>query len=321
MRLSPSNDLSIAVIIPCYNEEITIAKVVADTRKFLPHSQIYVFDNNSKDQTVARAQAAGAHVVRSPLQGKGNVVRHAFRVVDADLYLLVDGDDTYPMDEAEKLIELVAEKGFSMAIGTRFENPKDGSFRRFHLFGNHLFSAFVSFLFHQRVTDMLSGFRVLSRDLVDQLRLHSTGFEIETDLTLQTISKGFPIFETPISYGSRPEGSHSKLSTYRDGFFILKFIFKLMKDYRPMPFFGAAAFLCFSLGIASGWQPIMDYINFQYVYTIPRAILAAAFMNLSFIFVGVGLILDSQIRSFNDQLSLFHQRLSRPRDLPTKKAS
>jgi glycosyltransferase involved in cell wall biosynthesis len=295
--------------------------VIREAKKYVPHAEIFVFDNNSTDQTARVAREAGAHVISSPLQGKGNVVRHAFRVIDADIFLLIDGDDTYPLEEAHKLLTAVIEKNHAMAIGTRITSHQEGSFRRYHVFGNRLFSTFVSLLFHQKVTDMLSGFRAMSREMVDQLRIHSRGFEIETDLTLQAISKGFSIVEIPIAYRARPAGSHSKLNTYRDGYFIMKFIFKLMKDYRPLPFFGFASLMCFILGGIAGYQPIMDYIQFSFVYTVPRAILAASLMTLSFMFFGVGLILDSQIRSFNDQLSVMQRMLRKQENSSFKKTA
>lgn len=313
-------ELDIAVIIPCYNEELTIAKVVEDARKALPSAAIFVFDNNSRDRTALEAKHAGAEVIPSPRRGKGNVLRHAFKVIDAEFYLIVDGDGTYPMEESPKLLRFVAYKGYAMCIGTRLKNSRKDSFRKFHRLGNFFFSFVVSVLFQQRITDMLSGYRVLSRELVDQLRLKSTGFEIETDITLQAISKGFAVAETPVKYGVRPKGSHSKLKTYRDGFFILTFIIKIMRDYRPLPFFSFAAFVCVCGSLWSGWQPILDYINYNYVYTVPRAILAAALMILSLICFGVGLILDAQIKSFNDQIGVVYQMLSR-RSSKYKKAS
>lgn len=311
----------IAVIIPCFNEELTVGKVVRDARQFLPQAEVYVFDNNSTDRSAAVARESGAHVLLSPLQGKGNVVRHALDVVDARAYLLIDADDTYPLEEAAKLLDSVCNKHHAMAIGTRIGRHQAGAFPKFHVFGNKLFSFFVSLLFHQRVTDMLSGYRVLSRELVDQLRLHSKGFEVETDLTLQAISKGFSIIEEPITYRARPKGSHSKLNTYRDGFFILRFIFKLMKDYRPLPFFCAASLLCFILSAISGWQPIADYFHYSYVYTVPRAVLAASLMILSFMFLGIGLILDAQIRAFNDQLMMMHRLIKNQERSRPKKAA
>ena len=308
----------IAVIVPCYNEEIAVAKVVGDAHRFLPEAEVYVFDNNSTDQTATRARPAGSIVIHSPLRGKGNVVRHAFRDIDADIYILIDGDDTYPLEEASMLVDLVVSKNYAMVIGTRMDKHQKGSFPAGHVFGNRTFSLLVSWLFRQPITDMLSGYRVLSRDLVDQLRLSSTGFEIETDLTLQTISKGFSICETPISYRVRAAGSQSKLNKYRDGFYILKLILKLVKDYRPLPFFSAASFVCFILGAMSGYQPIADYIHSAYVYTVPRAILAASLMLMSFMFLGIGLVLDAQIRSFNDQLAIMHRLLKQKDRSPSR---
>lgn len=301
------------MIVPCFNEEIAVAKVVSDARRYLPNADIYVFDNNSTDQTAARAKSAGAIVVPSPQKGKGNVVRHAFRDVEADVYVLIDGDDTYPLEEVQQLIGLVTDGNYAMAVGTRMDKHQAGSFRVGHIFGNRLFSILVSHLFGQSISDMLSGYRVLSCDLVDQLRLSSTGFEIETDLTLQTISKGFSVCEKPISYRVRAAGSVSKLNKFRDGFYILKLIFKLVKDYRPLPFFGGAAIFCFFMSVVSGWQPIADYVHFAYVYTVPRAILAASLMVLSFMFLGIGLILDAQIRAFNDQMAILHRLIRHPR--------
>ena len=199
-------DSNVAVIIPCFNEEVAIAKVVRDARKFLPSAEVYIFDNNSTDQSARRAREAGAHVFNSPIQGKGHVIRHAFREIDADVFVVIDGDDTYPLEEAAALVQPVTEGRCAMAVGTRIGRHQQGAFRKFHVIGNRIFSFLVSLLFHQRITDMLTGYRALSRDLVDQLRLQSTGFEIETDLTLQTISKGFTLLEIPISYRARPGG-------------------------------------------------------------------------------------------------------------------
>lgn len=225
MKLSP-NKGRIAVIIPCYNEEITIEKVVREARRYLPDAEVFVFDNNSTDATADRARKAGAIVIPSPRQGKGFVIRHAFDVIDADYYLLVDGDDTYPLEEADKLLRAVTEQNFAMAVGSRFERRLAGSFRRFHVFGNRFFSALVSLLVRRKITDMLSGYRLLNRELVNQIRLQSKGFEVETDLTLQAIAKGHTITEIPVQYQARPKGSHSKLKTYRDGVLILKSILK-----------------------------------------------------------------------------------------------
>jgi glycosyltransferase involved in cell wall biosynthesis len=305
--------MRLAIIIPCYNEELTIAKVVKDAKQFLPNADIYVFDNNSIDSTAEIAKKAGAIVVPSPRQGKGSVVRHAFNIVRADVYLMLDGDDTYPLEEASKLIDAVVKDGYDMAVGARLKEFAPGAFRRFHVIGNHLFSLMVGLLFGQKVADLLSGFRAFSKNFVDHVPLNSKGFEIETDLTLQAFTKGFEVTEIPVSYRSRPEGSHSKLSTYRDGFLILNFLMRLVKDYRPLPFFSMVSGICFMFALFMGWAPITDYLNYSYVYTVPRAVLAASLMILSCIFLGVGLILDSQIRYFHEQFLLL-QKMNRRND-------
>ncbi|MBY0314518.1 MAG: glycosyltransferase family 2 protein [Bdellovibrionales bacterium] len=311
--------MQVAVIIPCYNEEITIAKVVQDARAALPQSQIFVFDNNSTDRTKERAHKAGATVVFSPLRGKGNVIRHAFRVVDADVYVMIDGDDTYPVDQAPMMIETLRAGGYDMAVGTRLKTFAPGAFRRFHLFGNHLLSQIVSSFFHQKITDMLSGFRVFSKDFVAQVPLHSQAFEIETELTLQALSKNYSVVEIPITYRERPDGSESKLQTFGDGFLILSFIFRLMKDYRPLHFFFFISLFCVGLSLVAGWAPIMDYVHTGFVSTVPRAILAASLMILSAVFVGVGLILDSQRRYHNDQFLMMQKILQHKEKMPNAK--
>ncbi len=314
----------VAVIIPCFNEELTIAKVVHDARRALPEARIYVFDNNSTDRTADEARTAGAEVIHSPRQGKGHVVRHAFRVVDADVIVMVDGDDTYPMDEAPKLVSLVLAENYDMVVGTRLSHFSAEAFRKFHLFGNRFLSRTVSSFFGQEVSDMLSGFRAFSRAFVEQVPLHSGGFEIETDLTLQAISKNYSICETPIAYRHRPEGSFSKLKTFDDGFLILKFIFRLVRDYKPLQFFSVLATLCVCLGLIAGWAPVRDFVLHAYVYTVPRAILAAALMLLGTVLFGVGLILDSQNRHFAEQftgMQKLSERARRERERAEKSAN
>ncbi len=297
--------MRVAVIIPCYNEEITIGKVVADCRRHLPEAEVFVFDNNSHDDTAIRAHEAGAHVVNSRMQGKGHVVRHALRTLDADVYLIVDGDDTYSIGHAPQLIDAVANDGFEMAVGTRLQKFSDKSFRPLHLFGNKMFSFLVRVLFGQKITDIFSGYRAVSRHLVRRIPLRSGGFEIETEFTLQTFASGLPWVEIPTPYGERPAGSHSKLRTWGDGFLILKFIAHLVRHYKPMMFFSTFGCLFFACGLAAGWSPIADYIRSSYVYHVPLAILAASLMVMSAVFFGVGLILDAQIRYMHTQLDVF----------------
>ncbi|MBE7440266.1 MAG: glycosyltransferase [Spirochaetales bacterium] len=299
----------IAVLLPCYNEAVTIAGVVADFRKALPGARIYVFDNNSSDDTAERALKAGARVVPSRKQGKGHVVQHMFESVEADIYLMADGDATYPAASAMSLIELV-ESGADMAVGTRMSRFQSDSFRRFHVFGNHLVSGLISFMFGSPIKDVLSGYRAFSRDFVKSIPLLSAGFEIETELTLQALTKGFVVREIPIEYGERPAGSFSKLSTFSDGFLVLKSIFMIFKDYKPLVFFGLAGALLALASLGAGFWPIMDYIQEKYVYHVPLAILAAGLAILSVLCFAVGLILDTINKYHNETFSLL-RKLSR----------
>lgn len=299
--------MRLAVVIPCHNEESTVAKVVADARKFLPNADVFVFDNLSTDRTAQVAREAGATVVASNRKGKGNVLRHAFAIIDADVIVTMDGDDTYPMDHAEKLVRLVANGSCDMAVGNRLDQFDEAAFRKFHRFGNHAFSGVISWFFGQKIGDMLSGFRAFSREFYKTVPLNSGGFEVETDLTLQAISKGFAISEIPVPYRNRPEGSSSKLKTFDDGFRILKFIARVSRDHRPLPFFTLSAGFCFATSLFAGYAPVRDFVEHAYVYTVPRAVLAASLMVLAVVLVGVGLILDSQIRSFNEQFQLLRR--------------
>lgn len=303
-------DVRIAIVIPCHNEELTVAKVVTDAYRVLPDADVFVFDNASTDKTAELARKARAKVIPSPRKGKGHVIRHAFSAIDADVLLVVDGDDTYPMDVAPRLVDLVMDGHCDMAVGDRLSGADEAAFRPLHHFGNHAFSGLISWFFGQKIGDMLSGFRAFSREFYKLVPLNSNGFEVETDLTLQAISKGFSIAEVPVSYKNRPEGSFSKLSTFGDGYMILKFIARVARNHRPLPFFSIASALCFCGGLLAGYAPVKDFIEHAYVYTVPRAILAASLMVLSVMLIGVGLILDAQIRSFNEQFSMLRRILS-----------
>jgi glycosyltransferase involved in cell wall biosynthesis len=298
--------MTVAVLIPCHNEELTVAQVVADCRKYCPKADVFVFDNCSTDRTAEFAFKAGAQVIAAPRRGKANAVKQAFASVEADIYVLVDGDGTYSLEHLQDLIAPVESHSCDMVVAARLANHSHKAFRRFHLFGNRFFSGLVSFLFGQKVSDILSGYRVFSKNFVQSLSLQSGGFELETELTLHAISRNFIVQEIPLPYRERPEGSFSKLKTFGDGFLILKLMARLIRDYKPLPFFSALAFACFFLGLISGWAPIHDYIEFAYVYTVPRAILAAGLMILSTVFFGVGLIMDSQVRLFHQQMQYLH---------------
>jgi len=312
-QLNKKSDLlsyKIAVIIPCHNEEITIFKVVSDFKKHIPFAEIYVFDNASSDKTSEKALAAGATVVSSPEKGKGNVVRHMFEAIEADYYIMVDGDDTYPASEAIRLLNLSVENNVDMLVGTRIKNFSRNSFRRFHEFGNKLVAGMISNLFGYKVTDVLSGYRVFSKNFVRSVPLKSKKFEIETELTLQTVSKGYSLLETPIAYGERPTGSFSKLNTYRDGILIIKAIVMILKDFRPLFFFSAISLMLVLASLFFGAFPIYEYLKYEYVYHVPLAILASGTGILAVLFFGIGLILDTVNRHYSENFLLMKRLLS-----------
>jgi glycosyltransferase involved in cell wall biosynthesis len=227
----------VAVLIPCFNEEKTVGKVVTDFNTALTGASIIVFDNESTDNTAAVAQMNGATVIHAPRRGKGNVVKQMFDQVDAEVYITVDGDDTYPASAAQELVAEFRKGGVDMIVGVRESSAQEHSYRRFHRFGNRLVASLISRLFSIKLTDVMSGYRVLSKEFVKSVPLKSKGFEVETEMTLQAATKDFVIREVPIQYGSRPEGSYSKLNTFSDGFLVLKAIFIIFKDYKPLIFF------------------------------------------------------------------------------------
>jgi glycosyltransferase involved in cell wall biosynthesis len=299
----------IGVVIPCLNEELTVGQVVKDFSNALPEATIYVFDNASTDQTAEVALKAGAEVVHSPHRGKGNVIRHISNVVEADIYILVDGDDTYPASAAPALIEQFQQNHLDMLVATRLEKHRTGSFRMFHRFGNHVVSKVVSMLFSAEITDVLSGYRILSRDLMKLVRLQASGFEVETELTLQALAKRFKIDETPVEYGVRPEGSQSKLNTWGDGFMILKSLFLIFKDYKPLFFFSVISGVLALASLASGIGPVTEYYQTGIVYQIPRAVLAAGLGILATISLAVGFILGTISKYHAENIELWKQQI------------
>jgi glycosyltransferase involved in cell wall biosynthesis len=291
----------LAVLVPCFNEAQTIAKVVNDFRTYLPSSHIYVFDNNSTDNTAELARASGAVVINSSRQGKGYVVRHMFECIDADYYIMADGDDTYPAVKISEMLSNAIKSDIDMLVGVRLDNFANNAFRRFHRFGNNLVSTLISMLFNVQVTDVLSGYRIFSKNFVKTAPLVSSGFEIETELTLHAVTKRYKIKELPIPYGARPAGSFSKLNTYRDGVLILGTIFRLFKDYKPLFFFLSIASLLFTLSLIAGLMPILDYANDHYVRHIPLAILATGLALAGMIAVAIALVLDTMSKYHLEQ--------------------
>ena len=283
----------IAVLVPCYNEELTVEKVVSDFKKELPDADIYVYDNNSKDRTSELALKAGAIVRKETAQGKGNVVRSMFQDIDADIYVMVDGDDTYPADEVHGLIEAVRE-GADMVIGDRLSNGTYASEnkRGFHNLGNNLVRLLISKIFDNDINDIMTGYRAFSKKFVKTNAIMSPGFQIETELTITTLVYRYKVKEIPITYRDRPKGSESKLNTFSDGFKVLMTLFDLYKDYKPLFFFGMFALIFMILGVVVGIPVIVEFIKYSFVYKIPSAILATGLVTISFLLMMLGLILD-----------------------------
>ena len=285
--------MTVAVLIPCYNEEHAITQVVTDFKAALPGATIYVYDNNSRDRTVELARAAGAVVRHEPLQGKGNVVRRMFSDIEADIYVMVDGDATYHAASAPAMIARLVEDNLDMVVGGRLHTEETGAFRAGHEFGNHLLTGFVARLFCDRVKDMLSGYRVFSRRFVKSFPAMSTGFETETELVVHALSLSMPVAEMETPYFARPEGSVSKLNTYRDGWRILMTILKLLKRERPLALF-ATIFAVLTLAAVGLAEPIvLTYMKTGLVPRFPTAILATGIMILAFLSLTAGVILDT----------------------------
>lgn len=282
----------IAVILPCYNEEAAIDAVVEGFRKELPQARIYVYDNNSKDRTSEVAAAAGAIVRKETLQGKGNVVRRMFADVDADIYLMCDGDITYDAASAPALIAKLVDENLDMVVGCRIDSEA-AAYRAGHRFGNALFTGFVATLFGNRFTDILSGYRVFSRRFVKSFPALSNGFETETELTVHALQLRMPIGELDTPYGARLEGSNSKLSTYRDGWRILLMITKLFKNERPLMFFTIIFGLLALVSLGLSFPVLLSYLETGLVPRLPTAVLAASTMLLAFLSLTCGLILDT----------------------------
>ncbi|MCW3473760.1 glycosyltransferase family 2 protein [Limobrevibacterium gyesilva] len=285
----------IAVLIPCWNEAVTIGKVVADFRAALPCATVYVYDNNSTDGTIAAARAAGAVTRHERLQGKGNVIRRAFADVEADIYVLVDGDDTYDAAAARDMVRLLAEQGLDMVTGRRQTDLGD-AYRTGHRLGNRVLTGLVQFVFGNRVSDMLSGYRVFSRRFVKSFPALAAGFETETEFTVHALELQMPVGEVATAYGVRPAGSASKLRTYADGLRILRTIAMLVKDQRPLQFFGLSGVVLLLLATGLGLPIVMEFLQTGLVPRLPTALLATGLVLLSFLSFSVGLILESVAR-------------------------
>ena len=286
---------TIAVGIPCYQEALTIGKVVADFRRELPDAAIYVYDNNCTDNTVAIAAAAGAVVRREKRQGKGFVVAAMFERLEEDILVMVDGDDTYEAAHVHELLGPVLRGEADMCVATRLTSHGADSFRPMHVAGNRLVCAIINWVFGAKVSDIFSGFRAFTRESVRQIPITAKGFDVEMEMTLQALYRGQVIREEPVPYRARPEGSFSKLNTYSDGFVVLLRLLLILKSYKPLTLFGGISLVLGGLGVLAGLAPAHAMFAHpeHVVLQIPGAILATALVMLSVLSLSVGLILNS----------------------------
>lgn len=309
----------IAVLIPCWNEALTIEKVVSDFKRVLPEAVIYVYDNNSTDRTADLAARAGAVVRHEYRQGKGNVIRSMFRDVDADCYVMVDGDDTYPAENARDMVNLVLEGKADMVIGDRlsstyFEENK----RPFHNSGNMLVRRFINIFWGEssnEIKDVMTGYRAFSPMFVKTFPILSKGFEIETEMTIHALDKNLLLANVPVSYRDRPAGSVSKLHTFRDGAKVLKTIFMLYKDYRPLRFFTFAAVLLAFISLALFLPVFHEYVMTGLVPKLPTLVTSGFFMMAAVVFLGIGLMLDTEVKksrkNFEIQMNIIRMMLKK----------
>lgn len=287
-----NNDTSIAVLLPCYNEEATIGKVVRDFKAALPDAAIYVYDNNSTDRTAEIAAAEGAIVRKEPRQGKGNVVRAMFEDIDADVYVMADGDDTYPADAAPAMVEKVLE-GYDMVIGDRLSSTYfQESKRPFHNFGNRLVRGSINGLFGAHVTDIMTGYRAFNFTFVKTYPVLSRGFEVETEMTIHSLNNNLRLFEMPIQYRDRPEGSVSKLDTVGDGIKVMSTIFRMIREYKPLPFFGGLGLIIGIVGIVLCGTVTFEFAKTGVVTHFPTLIGAVMLVITGLLLIIAGIILD-----------------------------
>ena len=301
---------NIVVLIPCLNEEITIGKVIRDFQKSIPEAQIIVFDNNSTDNTASIAHESGAKVEKELRPGKGNVMASMFQKVESDFYVIVDGDDTYSAEHVRQLLKPVLDGSAEMSVAARLEEYSEKSFRPFHIFGNNLVRRLVNWIFRSNLTDIMSGYRVCSRELVKAVPIFSSGFEVETEFTIRALDYGFRITEVSVPYRKRPKGSSSKLRTFHDGFKILTEIGRISKAYKPFTFFGGIGLVLIIIGGVSGIWVILDYLDDEYVNKVPTAILSTGLMLLGFGSIGIGVLLNTINYRFRENLRLLQKKIN-----------
>jgi glycosyltransferase involved in cell wall biosynthesis len=306
--------VEIAVLVPCYNEEAAIAKVVEDFRAALPDAIVYVYDNNSRDQTVARAREAGAVVRTETRQGKGNVVRRMFADIEADIYVLVDGDDTYDAGASPRMIAQMVSDGADLLTARRIHTDA-AAYRTGHLLGNRMLTGLTALLFNVHLTDMLSGYRVFSRRFVKSFPFTAEGFAIETELTVHAVRLMMPMTELDTRYKERPLGSVSKLNTYRDGLRILGTIGYLVREERPLVFFATIALLFAAVATLIGAPVVSEYVQTGLVPRLPTAVLATGLMVIACLSLTCGLILDTVTRGRWEAKRMAYLAIPGPQDL------
>lgn len=310
----------VVVLVPCYNEEMTIEKVVRDYRNALPEADVYVYDNNSRDRSceivsgLAEADPR-VHLRHEYRQGKGNVIHSMFRDIDADCYLMIDGDDTYPADHAPEMVDLVLSGQADMVIGDRLSTTySEENKRAFHNLGNNMVRGLINMLFHSHIHDIMTGCRAFSRPFAKGFPVLSRGFEIETEMSVHAVDKNYLLKEIPISYRDRPAGSESKLNTYSDGFKVLRTIFRLFRDYRPMAFFGTIAGVLAAIALGMFIPIFVEYAHTHAVPRFPTLIVSSAVAISALLCWAVGVILDVEVRKHRqlyEVVTNYHEHLAR----------
>lgn len=305
----------IAVLIPCYNESKTIKKVVEDYKKVLPEADIYVYDNNSSDHTDEIARKAGAIVRYEYRQGKGNVIRSMFKDIEADCYLMIDGDDTYPAENAREMCDLVLDKNVDMVIGDRLSSTYFTENKRpFHNFGNRLVRGLINFLFESNVRDIMTGYRAFSYEFVKTFPVLSKGFEIETEMTIHALDKNFLLEEVKVGYRDRPAGSVSKLNTYRDGFRVLKTIGRLFKEYKPTIFFSLLSLLFLIISVGFGIPVFAEYFKTGLVPRYPTLIFSGFMLMIALVLFACGVILEVVVKKHRQLFELMLINVNRGKE-------
>lgn len=299
----------IAILIPCYNESKTIGKVIKDYKEVLPEADIYVYDNNSTDGTAEIAMNAGAIVKHEYRQGKGNVIRSMFHQIDADCYLMIDGDDTYPAENANEMCRYILNNGVDMVIGDRLSSTYFQENKRpFHNIGNVLVRTLINKLFHSNVKDIMTGYRAFSKDFVKTFPVLSKGFEIETEMTIHALDKNMLLKEVPITYRDRPSGSESKLNTYTDGMKVIMTIFKLFRDYKPLLFFSILSFILVIISLILFIPVFKEYIQTGLVPRFPTLIVSAFIMLLAMLMLVCGLILEVVVKKHRQLFEILRNK-------------